>query len=344
MSKRKTKVAVLMGGKTPEHEISLISGREVVRHIDKRKYEVFPVVISRDGNIWKYITTDKLLFLPNPLDFKGTGKEIVTSEYKRLSGTKDLIKKEVEVVFIAMHGPYGEDGTVQGMLELAGISYTGPGVLASALGIDKLMFRRLMASENIPVPKYIAVRKNDSLSGIYRSVGKLPYFVKPYNQGSSVGISLANSRKGLLKALDLAFEYSDIALVDESVQGLELTCGVIGNEKPQALPLVEISPQIGDFFDYDSKYKEGGAEEIVPARISVSLTKKTQKLAIDVYKILGCKGFSRVDFILRNDKYPVVLEINTIPGLTPTSLLPKAARAAGISYSKLIDKIIQYAL
>ncbi len=344
MSKRKTKVAVLMGGKTPEHEISLISGREVVRHIDKRKYEVFPVVISRDGNIWKYIAIDRLLSLPNPLDFKGTGKEIVTSEYKRLSGTKDLIKKEVEVVFIAMHGPYGEDGTVQGMLELAGISYTGPGVLASALGIDKLMFRRLMASENIPVPKYIAIRKNDSLSGIYRSVGKLPYFVKPYNQGSSVGISFVNSRKELLKALDLAFEYSDIALVDESVQGLELTCGVIGNEKPQALPLVEISPQIGDFFDYDSKYKEGGAEEIVPARISVSLTKKTQKLAIDVYKILGCKGFSRVDFILRNNKYPVVLEINTIPGLTPTSLLPKAARAAGISYSKLIDKIIQYAL
>jgi D-alanine-D-alanine ligase len=339
----KLKVIVLMGGKTPEHEISLITGREVVRNLNKSKYEALPVVISRSGTKWQLVSPDKLLTFPDPLSLKGTGKELVTSFEKELEGIKSINRTHADVCFIAMHGPFGEDGTVQGMLELAGMPYTGPGVLASALGMDKILFRKVMTAENLPIPTYSVVRDGESLEKIKKELGDPPYFVKPHNQGSSVGASIVKNKKSLKKALNLAFKYSNLALVDEYIMGRELTCGVLGNSKPHALPVVEIIPRKGEFFDYQSKYSESGAEEIVPAKISKSLTEKIQDLGIKVYKALGCKGFSRVDFILKN-KSPIVLEINTIPGLTPMSLLPKAAKAKGISYSKLLDKIINYAI
>jgi len=340
---RKIKVAVLMGGKTPEHEISLITGREVVRNLNKSRYDILPVVISRTGEKWQLVSVGKLLSLPDPMGLKGTTKEFVDSLGKEIQGIRQMAKRKLDVAFIAMHGPFGEDGTVQGMLELAGIPYTGPGVLASALGMDKIMFRKVLASEGIPVPNYIIVEKGQVARRAFKALGKLPYFVKPHNQGSSVGASIVRTKKDLSKALNLAYEFSEIALVDEYIEGIEVTCAVLGNKKPKPLPLVEIVPKKAEFFDYDSKYRESGAEEIVPARISTNLTKKVQKMAVDVYKTIGCRGFSRVDFILRNKRHPVVLEINTIPGLTPMSLLPKAARATKISYSQLLDKIIKYA-
>lgn len=289
---KRIKVAVLMGGKSPEHEISIISGREVVRNLDKQKYDIVSVVIPKTGKNFK-------------------------------------LPENVDIVFIAMHGPYGEDGTVQGMLEVARLKYTGSGVLASALGMDKLMFRKIMRAEGITIPK---------------STNKFPCFVKPYNQGSSVGASIARNKKELEKAIKLAKKYSDKVLIEEYLKGMELTCAVLGNEKLFALPLIEIVPLKGEFFDYESKYTESGANEIVPARISKDLTKKVQDLAVKVYKAVGCRGFGRVDFILKNNRTPVVLEINTIPGLTPMSLVPKAAKAAGISYRIMLDKIISYAI
>jgi D-alanine-D-alanine ligase len=177
-----------------------------------------------------------------------------------------------------------------------------------------------------------------------KPLGGPPYFVKPSAQGSSVGASIVKNKSELSKAIKLALAYDKRVLVDEYVRGMEVTCAVIGNENPRALPLVEIRPLKGEFFDYESKYMESGSEEVVPARISKSLTKKVQDLSIKVYKAIGCRGFGRVDFILKKNKYPTILEINTIPGLTPMSLLPKEARAAGISYPKLLDKIIDYAL
>ena len=337
------KVAVLMGGRTPEHEISLISGREVVKSLNRKKYDVMPIVISRTGERWQLVSSHKLLSLPDPLKLKGTKKELVKKDEAEITGLNQ-VERRADVVFIAMHGPYGEDGTVQGMLKLAGIPYTGPGVLASALGMDKIMFREVLEGKRIPIPKYVVVKRGDTLTKVYKTLGKPPYFVKPHDQGSSVGASIVKSKNGLTDALNKAFEFSELALVDEYVEGVEVTCGVLGNEKPKALPLVEIRPLKGEFFDYESKYTESGAEEIVPAGISESLTKKIQELAVDVYKAMGCRGFSRIDFILRNNRHPVVLEINTIPGLTPMSLLPKAAKAAGISYNLLLDKIIHYAL
>ncbi len=340
---KKITVAVLMGGKTPEHEISLITGKEVVRHLSKSKYNVLPVVISRNGKKWQQVTTKKLLALPDPLKLRGTNKELLITSEGEIQSINQITEK-LDVVFIAMHGPFGEDGTVQGMLELAGIVYTGPGVLASALAMDKAMFRKVMLSEKIPIPKYVTVEKGEPKSKVFRVLGNPPFFVKPHNQGSSVGSSIVKIKKDLNKALNLAYQYSEIALVDEYLEGKEITCGVLGNKHPTPLPLVEIIPKKGEFFDYDSKYTESGAEEIVPARISKKLERKIQRMAIDVYKAIGCRGFSRVDFIVRNNNQPVVLEVNTIPGLTPMSLLPKAAKTFGLSYPKLIDKIIEYAL
>ena len=282
-----------MGGKSPEHEVSLASGREVVRQLNKNKYKVIPFIIPKTGK-----------------------------------GIEGILKIKPDIAFIAMHGPFGEDGTVQGMLELFGIPYTGPGVLASAIGIDKEMFRKIMQAEGIPIP---------------RLSSGFPCFVKPYNQGSSVGASIARNKKELAKAVKLARRYSDRILVEEYLTGNELTCAVLGNRNPRALPVIEIVPLKGEYFDYESKYTDNGAQEIVPARISKTLTKNIQDMAVRVYKVLGCRGVSRVDFILKDNKYPVVLEINTSPGLTPASLLPKAAKAAGISYSELLDNIIRYA-
>ncbi len=326
--KRKLRIMVLMGGKSPEHEVSIISGSEVVKNLDSKKYEVLPVVVSKDGLTWKLTDKKSLLDLDNILSLRGTSKEIVLSNTQNISGANSINEKKVDVVFIAMHGPFGEDGTVQGMLDLAGVTYTGAGVLASAIGMDKEMFKKIMDSAGIRTPK---------------NSTKFPCFVKPYNQGSSVGASIARNAKELKKSLALAHKFSHKVLVEEYLEGIELTCSVLGNDKPIALPLVEIIPLKGNFFDYESKYTESGSEEIVPARISKALTEKVQKLAIKVYQTVGCRGFGRVDFILKDNREPVVLEINTIPGLTPMSLLPKAAKAKGMSYSRLLGDIIRYA-
>lgn len=298
-----------MGGKSSEYEVSISSGNEVIRQLDKAKYNIFPLVISKKGE-----------------------------------GVEKILKTKADIIFIVMHGQFGEDGTVQGMLELAGIPYTGSKVLASAIGMDKEIFRKLMELEKLPIPKYITLYKGKKYSSFKKVLGKMPYFVKPVNGGSSVGASIAENPSGLKKSIGLAFKYDDRILVDEYIKGIEVTCGVIGNSNIVALPVVEIRPLKGKFFDYESKYTESGSEEIVPARISKILTKNVQDIALEVFKAVGCRGFARVDFILKNNKYPIILEINTIPGLTPMSLLPKAAKAAGISYPNLLDKVIKYAL
>ena len=339
---KRTRIAVVMGGRTPEHEISLISGREVVRNLDRSKYSILPIVIDRLGDKWRVISPSKLLQVSENKLLAGHTSEIVKKSNKEVSGSRQ-IAKYVDVVFIAMHGPFGEDGTIQGLFELAGIKYTGPGVLASALGMDKLMFRKILKAAKIPQPNYVTLGKNEKTSKIFERLGKPPYFIKPSNQGSSVGCSIVWKKSSTGKAVKLARKYSSVVLVDKFISGVEVTCGVIGNEKPIALPLIEIIPLKGEFFDYESKYTESGAEEIVPARISKKMTERVQEMALKVYKELGCRGFSRVDFILENKKYPKVLEINTIPGLTPMSLLPKAANEAGYSYPKFLDKIINYA-
>ncbi|MGA3291972.1 MAG: D-alanine--D-alanine ligase [Candidatus Microgenomates bacterium] len=292
--KKKLKVVVLSGGRSSEREISLLSGKEVLANIDKSRYNAKLLIVPKVGNEW-------------------TGK---------------LIRLKPDLIFIALHGTFGEDGSIQGLLEQVNIPYTGSGVLASAIGMDKVVFKKLMRFGRIDVP---------------RDIRTPPCFVKPSDQGSSVGASIVLNYSELKSAIKLANRYSNKVLLEEYLRGKELTCVVIGNKNPIAFPIIEIKPLKGKFFDYESKYTESGSEEIVPARISKSLAKKVQKIAIEVYKAVGCKGFGRVDFILKNDR-PIVLEINTIPGLTRMSLVPKAAKAAGVSYSRLLDKIIGYAI
>ena len=313
--KKKLRLAVLMGGKSPEYEISLISGKEVVRNLSPQKYDVIPIIISRDCT-----------------SFQLNNKKYLFSQLSAIN---------CQLFFIAMHGPYGEDGTVQGLLELLGINYTGSGVLASAIGMDKLYSRKLFIQVGLNVPKYIVLEKGEN----QRKVGKIlnpPVFVHPNNQGSAIGASLVKKEEDLEKALKTAFSYSDVILVDEFIKGTEVTCAILGNNNPFALPLVEIRSK-HEFFDYESKYNPSLADEICPAEIGKTLTKKAQKTAISAYKAIGCRGFGRVDMIIK-DKKIYVLEVNTTTGLTPVSLFPKAAHAAGISYPQLLDKIIHYSL
>lgn len=302
----KINVIVLMGGKSSEHEVSILSGTNVVTNLNSQKYNIFPIVISKTGEKWQ-------------LPPKG------------------------DVVFIAMHGPYGEDGKVQGMLELTGIPYTGSGVLASAVGMDKAIFRKLMKEADLPIPKYVVInRKEKNFLKLVKKIGPFPYFVKPNDQGSSVGASIARNKAELIRAIKKAFEFSDKVLVDEYLKGTELTCGVLGNDQLIALPSVEIVPK-GEFFDYNSKYNESGSKEVIPAKISTENEKAVRNLSLKVFKAIGAKGFARVDFILKRNKL-YILEINTIPGLTKMSLLPKEAESAGISYPKLLEMIIGYAI
>lgn len=341
----KKQVIVLMGGRTPEHDVSLVTGREVVRHLDRRKYEILPVVISRDGARWQLKTTAEILRL-SPA---GVGRRLKRAKTKKSSmpiASKQTLPVKLEraespVVFIAMHGPFGEDGTIQGMIELMGLPYTGAGVLASALGMDKIMFRKVMEREKIPIPDYFVFNQGDRQTTILKKF-KFPFIVKPFDQGSSVGVSLVHQMKELKSALKEAFVYSDPILIDQYLKGIEVSCGVIGNEKPMALPVIEIVPK-KEFFDYEAKYQPEMCEEIVPARISSALTKRVQEAAVRVFQAIGCRGFGRVDMIIVRGQ-PYVLEINTIPGLTPNSLLPQEAAAAGMSYSQLLDRVIELAL
>lgn len=305
--KKKLRVVVLMGGRNSEYDVSISSGREVLKHLNKNKYEIFSLVVPQKGNF------DVNSFLALQPDF----------------------------VFIAMHGKYGEDGTIQGLLEFLGIPYLGAGVLASALGMDKILFRKLMGHEGISSPQTVFVNKSNIQYGKIKIFG-FPLVVKPSRQGSSIGVSIVKNKEGLEKAFLLAFKYDENILAEEYLKGTEVTCGVLGNKKPIALPVVEIIPR-NEFFNYESKYDANMCEEIVPARISDKLTKKVQETAVRVYQSIGCRGFGRVDMIIGGG-VPYVLEINTIPGLTSNSLLPKSAAAAGIGYSELLDRLISLSL
>jgi D-alanine-D-alanine ligase len=253
----------------------------------------------------------------------------------------------VDVAFIALHGAYGEDGTLQGLLELLGIPYVGSGVLGSALAMDKAMAKRMMAAEGIPTPRGIRLTRaafnEDGAAALRLAEGVgAPAVVKPSRQGSSIGMSLVTRVEEMAAALAEAFAYDSELLVEERVVGTELTVGVIGNRALTALPVVEIVPKRA-FFDYRAKYDPALSEEICPARLPVETAEQAQELGLRAHRALGCRGLSRTDMIL-GDRGLVVLEVNTLPGMTMSSLLPKAARAAGIEFGELLHRLVQLAL
>jgi len=309
---RELKVVVLLGGRSSEREISLLTGEEVYKALLQKGYRAAKVDL--DENV-----------------------------------VENLRREAPDAVFIALHGKYGEDGAVQGMLEVLGIPYTGSGILASALCLNKLFSKRIFLNEGIPTPSFALVREDEweENEGQARSrIAKtfsLPVVVKPIAQGSSVGVSIVQEEKDLAGALEVAFSYDEGALVEEYVDGREIQCGVLGNENPIALPLVEIVSQ-KQFFDYEAKYTPGLAEEITPAPLSPEESRAGQEMGLRAYKSLGCAGLARVDMFLSPDRGFLVSEINTIPGLTKDSLFPKEAKAAGIEFPQLISRIVELAL
>lgn len=309
---KKTKVAVLLGGRSKEREISLVTGEEIYKALIQSGYLAFKIDLNEDV-------------------------------------VENLKREFPEVVFIALHGRYGEDGTVQGMLELLGIPYTGSGILASALGINKAATKRIFKAEGIPTPDFRVFKprsfqasKQEIIDDLPKKLG-LPLVIKPVNEGSTIGMSIIKEKENLLEAIETAFEYDEEVLVEKFIEGTEITVGVLGNEKPQSLPTLEITHD-SEMYDYETKYTEGLSRHIIPARIPEEQRKMAQEMAIRIHEILGCRGFSRVDFIVSADGTPYALEINTIPGMTPLSLFPDAARAAGIEFPELVSKIVEFAL
>jgi len=367
------RVAVLMGGPSPEREVSISTGRQIVAALDRTRYSVLPVEITRDG---KWLPRPELLELPAggvPPDAgpSGTRGPVSVSGQPEPPGgaaggamtapaastgpgpmTHEQFVEDarVDVAFIAMHGPYGEDGTMQGLLELLGIPYTGSGVLASALAMDKLRSRQIFEWHRIPVPGTVSVTPDvwHDRGHIHREAAEhlgYPCVVKPNAVGSSIGVSLVRDAASLDPAIEAAFVYGRVVLIEEYIAGTELTCGILDDPetgRPHPLPLIEVVPH-ADFYDYDAKYADGGSDHVIPARVSAEVTARAQALALRAYEAIGCAGMGRVDMIARESDI-VVLEVNTIPGMTATSLLPDAAKAAGISFTALLDRIIRNAL
>ncbi len=305
----KLTVALLSGGRSAEREVSLKSGEQVYQALEKDKYD-----------IRRYDPRDDLVRLMEDA-------------------------ADIDVALIILHGRYGEDGTIQGLLELLDIPYHGSGVLGSAIGINKIQSKRLYEHAGLPISPYLVLDRSDAAAQakILDGLG-LPVVVKPEHEGSSIGLSIVSESNSLGPALELAGQYDRLVLVEKFIDGIEITGAVLGNMNPEPLPLVEIIPgKQYDFFTYEAKYEPGATEEICPARLSEALTEKAQDYAVRAHQALRCRGYSRTDMIVEDDE-AYVLETNTIPGMTATSLYPQAAAAAGISFSELLNKLIELAL
>lgn len=338
-----------MGGPSGEHGVSLNSGRQVLQHLDPKKYLVKAVTISLEGH---WCVPQGYLPPAAALAQLGEGGQPAGAVVARDPGGITTAGDErPDVVFIAMHGPFGEDGTIQGVLEAAGLAYTGSGVAASSLAIDKPRAQALCAAHGLRTPPALVVReaewRADPAASRARAAALIGYpaVCKPAGLGSSVALTMLEDAGGLGDALETVYAVDPVAMVEARVPGTELTCGVLVDAagRPFPLPVTEIVPKLGDHFDYASKYTPGGAEEITPARVDAATTARVQAAALRAHAVLGCDGMSRSDFILDGDIL-WLLETNTIPGLTATSLLPQEAEVAGLGFSGMLDGLIEDAL
>jgi D-alanine-D-alanine ligase len=326
---RRVRVAVLLGGRSSEHEISLASARSVLEALDPERYDTVTVEIGRDGR-WE---------LGTGADGAQTAAETLPVPTAKVPATLG----EVDVVFPVLHGPFGEDGTVQGLLELAGVPYVGAGVLGSALAMDKDLFKAVMRDRGIPVTRNITLRRGQTPENPFG----YPVFVKPARLGSSVGISKVSSEAELPAAVELAFAHDEKVLVEEFVDGIEVECGVLGNDKPEAsLPgeIVSHGFSGADWYDFSAKYDEGGMDLVIPPRLPQETIEHVQELAVRSFVAGECEGMARVDFFVRRDGEVLVNELNTIPGFTATSVYAKLFEASGIPYPELVDRLVRLAL
>jgi len=350
---KKLRVGVIFGGRSGEHEVSLVSATSVINALDTEKYQVVPIGITQEG---RWVSSSHALALLKSKDgLEQEPERFLAPEPNRraLITANGPAGSElgVDVVFPLVHGKYGEDGTLQGLLELANIPYVGAGVLASAVGMDKIVQKQLFQNAGVRGSKFLwfssAVCKEkprEVVRGIERRL-RYPLFAKPANTGSSVGISKAHNRSELLRGISLAAEYDLKVIVEQGVNNArEIECSVLGNDDPIVSVPGEIVPS-NEFYDYDAKYVDGKSRSIIPALLPRNVVKEIQRAAITAYKAVDCTGMARVDFFVTRNRHTVYLnEINTIPGFTAISMYPKLWEASGISYHELLDRLIALAL
>ena len=331
---------LLFGGQSAEHDVSRVTAVAVAAALDPEKYEIVPVGITTDGQ-WLLASAAQHMLenardaLPTAFEVAGDAMPVPTV------ATRDAMN--VDVVFPLLHGPYGEDGTVQGLLELAGLPYVGSGVLGSALCMDKYATKRMLEAAELPIPRYVAVHERDDPS-VWRGAFELPCFVKPANMGSSVGVSKAHTRDELDAAVALALQFDEWVLVEECVRGREIEVAVLG-DTGQGEPSVpgEVVPG-AEFYTYADKYEDGIVKLLIPAPLTDEEVLSAQQLAADAFNVCRCDGMARVDLFLRDDGTFVINEVNTIPGFTPMSMYPMMWEASGVSYSALLDRLIDLAI
>jgi D-alanine-D-alanine ligase len=324
-----------MGGRSSEHEISLASARSVVHALDPARYDVSEITIGRDGR-WQLAQPPQATAALEDRPPEAASLPVpATAADPRPLG-------DVDVVFPLLHGPFGEDGTVQGFLELADVAYVGPGVAASSLCMDKDLFKSVMRDKGVPVARSVTARRWDR-DRIESPFG-FPLVVKPARLGSSVGISVVREPDALADAVALAFEHDEKILLEEFVAGVEVECSVLGNERPVASLPGEIVPLASDWYDYEAKYAAGGMELVVPARIPDASARRVQELAVASFVAADCEGMARVDFFVRPEGEVLVNELNTIPGFTATSVYAKLFEASGMPYAELLDRLVELAL
>ncbi len=339
---RKLKVGIIMGGMSSEKEVSLESGRNIYGKISRKKYDPIPVFMDSQGNFWEIPV--RLLMRNSTMDVE------MDLEQEAAHISYEELKRRVDFVYLCLHGKYGEDGCVQGLLELLRIPYTGSGVLGSALGADKYTSRNILRMNGIDVPETIQIireqwdnlEKNGALERIEEEIG-FPCVVKPLREGCSTAVRKVTSKEGIFDALAAAFEWDNSALIEEFIDGTEVTCGVTGNDEPAALTPSETIPT-GDILSLEDKFLYGQGENKTPARVPDETLKKIQGVAVQTFRALGLKIYARIDMFVRRNGSVAVLESNTLPGMTPSTALFHQAAASGIDQSALIDRIIQLSM
>lgn len=331
----KRNVAVIFGGTNTEHEVSIVSARSVIDHLDPKKYNVIPVYISK-SNQWHQLAPKETVSLPAT-----TNKEIVPT---------DLPEKKIDVVFPVLHGPYGEDGTIQGMLKLLHLPFVGTDVLASAICMDKVVQKQLALQQGLPTVKFTfttAYQWKHNPDQILNEIAnfQFPLFIKPANQGSSVGVVKVDILRDVPAAINTALQYDSKVLIEQGVTNArEIECSVLGNDEPQASILGEIIPS-NEFYDYDAKYIDGKSVADIPAKLPPKTTKAIQDIAIKAFQVMNCSGLARVDFLVNGKTNEIFLnELNTMPGFTHISMYPKLWEASGLSYEQLLERLIELAL
>ena len=338
---KKIRVGILFGGRSAEHEVSLQSAKNVIDALDRQKFEPVLIGIDKTGTWHLHDSTRYLRNAESSAEIK------LAQSDQAVALLPGHPSNQVDVVFPVLHGPLGEDGTIQGLLKLADLPFVGAGVLGSAIGMDKDVMKRLLRDAGIPVTKFLVFsdyeREHIRFEEVVGTLG-LPCFVKPANMGSSVGISKANGRRSFTEAIEMAFKYDTKILIERAIVGSEVECAVLGNDQPIASLPGRIIPRT-DFYSYDAKYlDEDGASLEIPAQLSKELTAEVQRLALSTFKVLACEGMARVDMFLTVNGEVIVNEINTIPGFTKISMYPKLWEASGLSYADLITRLIELAI